>query len=250
MKKNAFPLIEPDEKWLKTLQQAQNWFTAPAGEMLLSAEKNCLSDVLSSLFGHYLIHYGPTPAPQTRGAIAHGFHAGPLPGADVICDECAWPFMEHTADAVVLQHGLDFCQSPHHLLREAAKTVRPGGHLIVIGLNPSSSWGMAHHFSKDALRHARCIAPRRLSDWLNLLGFAIEERRYGCYRPPLTSFKWQSRLQLLESWGPHLRTRGGGFYLVLSRKLNAGLRPLRLGKNEAIRDRLVSIPVAGVGRRS
>ncbi len=37
------------------------------------------------------------------------------------------------------------------------------------------------------LRKARCISPSRVADWLNLLGFALEKRRFGCYRPPLAS---------------------------------------------------------------
>src|SRR5690606_41499692 len=99
-----------------------------------------------------------------------------LPGVQIVCEEQAWPLGEHAADVVVLQHGLDFSLSPHGLLREAARSVRPGGHLLIIGINPWSSWGMRHYFVGDGFRQARCIAPSRVYDWLNLRS---EERRVG-----------------------------------------------------------------------
>ncbi|NQD94199.1 methyltransferase domain-containing protein, partial [Pseudomonas sp. CrR25] len=161
----------------------------------------------------------------------------------------AWPLTEHAADVVLLQHGLDFSLSPHGLLREAARSVRPGGHLLVIGINPASAWGMRHLFSRGALRQARCIAPSRVGDWLHLLGFALEKRRFGCYRPPLASSAWQARLAPLETWGAAWQTPGGGFYLLVARKLVVGLRPLRQTQRAPV-GKLVPMPVAKVSRRN
>ncbi len=149
---------------------------------------------------------------------------------------------------VVLQHGLDFSLSPHGLLREAARSVRPGGHLLIVGVNPLSTWGMRHLFTRDALHQARCIAPSRVCDWLHLLGFALEKRRFGCYRPPLSAPAWQARLAALERIGASWQLPGGGFYVLVARKLVVGLRPLRQPSRQPV-GKLLPMPVAKVSRR-
>ncbi len=173
----------------------------------------------------------------------------PLPGVEIVCEEQAWPLSEHAADVVVLQHGLDFCLSPHGLLREAASSVRPGGHLLIVGINPWSTWGLRHVFAHDALRQARCISPSRVGDWLNLLGFALEKRRFGCYRPPLASQAWQARLAGWERKAGQWQLAGGGFYLLVARKIAVGLRPVRQVRREPM-GKLVPLPMAKVNRRN
>ena len=103
-------------------------------------------------------------------------------------------------------------------------------------------------FAHDGLRQARCIAPSRVGDWLNLLGFALEKRRFGCYRPPLSAPAWQARLAGLERWGASLHAPGAGFYLLVARKLVVGLRPLRPVPRASM-GKLLPLPVAKVSRR-
>ncbi|BAN49404.1 methyltransferase domain-containing protein [Metapseudomonas resinovorans] len=247
MTEKAF--AQADADWLELISKARSWFSGPLGGLMLFEEQRLLEDELARYFGGYLVHYGPrAEVPPGAKQIQRSVHLGaPLPGVEIACEEAAWPLSEHAADVVVLQHGLDFCLSPHSLLREAARSVRPGGHLIIVGVNPWSAWGVRHYFARDALRQARCISPARVSDWLNLLGFALEKRRFGCYRPPLASAAWQSRLARLERWGAAGQGLGAGFYLLVARKLVIGLRPLRQARREPI-GKLVPMPVAKVSR--
>jgi hypothetical protein len=126
--------------------------------------------------------------------------------------------------------------------------VRPGGHLLIIGINPWSSWGLRRVFAHDALRKARCISPSRVADWLNLLGFALEKRRFGCYRPPLASPSWQARLAGWERKAGDWQLSGGGFYLLVARKIVVGLRPVRQERREPM-GKLIPLPMAKVNRR-
>ncbi|MEX6504381.1 class I SAM-dependent methyltransferase [Pseudomonas zhanjiangensis] len=245
------PFAQADADWLELIATARRWFEGPHGRLLLEQERGLLEDELARYFGGYLVHYGPS-AQQVPSAvqIQRSVRVGaPFSGVEIVCEEQAWPLGEHAADLVLLQHGLDFSLSPHGLLREAARSVRPGGHLLVVGINPVSTWGARRLFARDGLRQARCIAPSRVSDWLHLLGFALEKRRFGCYRPPLASSAWQARLAPLETWGGAWQSPGGGFYLLVARKLVVGLRPLRQTQRAPM-GKLVPMPVAKVSRRN
>lgn len=247
MIEQAFAQADPD--WLRLQGQARQWLGGPLGELLLAQQRPLLEAELARLFGGYLVHYGPGVDVPVASQIQRSVRVGaPFSGVEIACEEQAWPLGEHAADVVVLQHGLDFSLSPHGLLREAARSVRPGGHLLIVGINPWSAWGLRHLLARDALRQARCIAPARVSDWLHLLGFALEKRRFGCYRPPLAANRWQSRLAGLESLGNAWQMPGGGFYLLVARKLVVGLRPLRQAPRAGM-GKLLPMPVAKVSRR-
>ncbi len=247
MIEQAFAQADPD--WLRLQGQARQWLGGPLGELLLAQQRPLLEAELARLFGGYLVHYGPGVDVPVAAQIQRSVRVGaPFSGVEIACEEQAWPLGEHAADVVLLQHGLDFSLSPHGLLREAARSVRPGGHLLIVGINPWSAWGLRHLLARDALRQARCIAPARVSDWLHLLGFALEKRRFGCYRPPLAANRWQSRLAGLESLGNAWQMPGGGFYLLVARKLVVGLRPLRQAPRAGM-GKLLPMPVAKVSRR-
>lgn len=235
--------------WQARQRDVHAWFAGPLGSLLLDSQQTLLEQQFGSHFGSFLLHYGFSAGePPAQGQITHCVRLGPpLPGVEIVCEEGAWPVLEHAADVVLLQHALDFAVSPHQLLREAARCVRPGGHLLVIGIHPWSLWGLRHFLTGDALAQARCISPTRLGDWLHLLGFALEKRRFGCYCPPLSSQRWQTRLGVIEPWAQSLQLPGGGFYLLAARKLVAGLRPLPQPRRATVTP-LRPVPVAKVGR--
>ena len=195
---------------LRLLQEARQWLEQPAGLMLLQAECSAQRELLPNCFGQHLVQYGLAPgllAPEVK-VLRHCWHLDMLSqGESIAVDEACWPFAPQALDVVVLHHGLDFSLSPRALLREASQAVRAGGHLLIFGFNP--------------------ISPARLVDWLELLGFAVEKRIDGCYRPPLESSTWLQRLDFMESLGQRRCLPGGGFYCLLARRQMLGITPQR-----------------------
>ena len=73
-----------------------------------------------------------------------------------------------------------------------------------------------HYLGQSWLGQAGFVRPGRLIDWLELLGFAVEKRLDGCYRPPLMSPAWLQRLTFFEQLGQQRLLPGGGFYCLLA----------------------------------
>lgn len=214
---------------LSRQDKVASWLQSSVGMLLLEAERAPLEKVLAPLFGSYLLHYSPCTAELPKPAnLRYTLRLTPAGGGgDILCAEGAWPIEPYGMDAVVLQHALDFAQNPHQLLREAALSVRAGGHLVIVGINPWSSWGLTHLWARDGLGEAHCLSAKRVQDWLKLLGFALEKRELGCYRPPLASLGWQQRLERCEPFAQRRQLPGAGFYLLVARKLMLGARPPR-----------------------
>ena len=236
---------------MRLLQEARQWLASPAGCMLLDAERQVQREVLSACFGQHLVQYGLAPqllTPEVR-VLRHCWLLDMRgEGESIATEEARWPFAPQALDVVVLHHGLDFSLSPRALLREASQAVRAGGHLLIFGFNPLSTWGWQHYLGRDWFGEAGFVSPARLEDWLELLGFAVEKRLDGCYRPPLASPTWLRRLAFLESFGQRGGLPGGGFYCLLARRQMLGATPQR--ERGRVFPALVMPPLAAGSRRA
>lgn len=230
-------------------QVLAQWLATPSGQHLQAQQHGLLQAALAGQAVHYLLHCGSDLAQIANARLRHVIRLGaPAAGVELIAEEAAWPVREHAADAVLLLNALEGADSPHQLLREAARCVRPGGHLLIAGINPWSLWGLRARLRGAAGQRAHLLAPARLADWLHLLGFALEQRRFGCYRPPLCT-----QQTAFWPWAEHqaqrLQLPGGGCYVLVARKLVAGLRPLP-DLRRASPVPLCAVPAAKVGHQT
>ncbi|SDS39985.1 Methyltransferase domain-containing protein [Halopseudomonas xinjiangensis] len=215
---------------LRLLDVARAWLESPPGLMLLEAEREVMRNHLSRCFGQHLVQYGLAPAllDQERSVLRNHWHLDLSTASGAIpAEESQWPFAPQSLDVVVLHHGLDFCLTPRSLLREASQAVRAGGHMLIFGFNPWSLWGASHFTGRGWFSEAGFVSPARLTDWLELLGFAVEKRVDGCYRPPLASEAWLGRLHRLENFAGRHQLPGGGFYFLVARRQMLGTTPRR-----------------------
>lgn len=225
------------------------WFETEPGLSVACAELLLAADILPNLFGYHVFQLGhlySTPMIscsriQHQAVVATGPRCG---GEALSACADALPFEAGSVDVLVLPHVLEFAASPHAVLREAERVLIPEGHLLVLGFNPWSLfglWRLAAGWRGSAPWHGRFVGLSRLRDWLALLGFDIEHVHKLSYRPPLKRERLYARLEFVERLGRHFWPFFGNVYVVLARKRVLAVRPIRASWARQRR-----LPAAGV----
>jgi hypothetical protein len=114
-------------------------------------------------------------------------------------------------------------------LREAERVLMPEGHVVIVGFNPWSLWGLwrvLRHTEREAPWCGGFISLGRLKDWLALLGFEVAGGRLCCYVPPVNGKTWLQRFQFMEHAGDRWWAMAGGVYVVQAKKRVSGMRLL------------------------
>ena len=180
-----------------------------------------------------------------NGMADSHLHTFPSRAVTLHCDFDALPFDSQSLDLVVLPHGLELARDPHLALREVERVLVPEGRVVVVGFNPTSLWGLRQRLGHVRRRIARggeaglflpsageFMGYRRLRDWLRLLSFEVEAGRFGCYRPPLLSEKWLTRLAWMEQAGERWWPVFGAVYFVVAVKRVRGMRLVGLVRQQ------------------
>jgi len=233
------------------LPELQQWFDTDLGQELLAAEKELVERALTSLYGMHLLQISVDDRLSLVDGcqVHHCFQLSPQVslGAGkhtLVGDHHDLPLQSDVLDVVVLHHILDFARSPHQVVREAARVLRPGGHLVIIGFNPASLWGIRRKLSRKERERVpwrgNFLSHRRLQDWLALLELTELKAWSGYYRAPFVGSVWRTRCAMLESWVQRSPARNGAFLMMLARKDVAGMTPI----TPAWRRQLINLPIA------
>ncbi|TWH65019.1 methyltransferase family protein [Azomonas agilis] len=218
----------------RIMELAHHWFCGVEGSRWLEQEQPKLIAECSRILGRYRVHMGPHAGSLLEQPEASSFiRLGTTPDAAIRCHEFAWPIAERCLDAVILQHALEFSRHPQLLLQEAARSLRPGGHLLIVGINPWSLWRWQSRRAADLVPHLHYPMPSRLKSYLSQLGFMLELHCYGGYSMSAEP-KWLERHQ----WPV------GGYYLITARKLVSGLIPTRTKWRRSFDTRLAPLSLA------
>lgn len=211
--------------------QPSNWLATPLGRRCLSHEQRLLRRTLDRVFGEQLLQVGTWGAKDQFLRYARTQRAAVLDeeGApDVLSSLDRLAVASDSIDAILLPHSLERSETPHAVLREAARVLRPDGCLLVLGFAPTAFWGLRHLVARDGYppgsRHL--IRERRLGDWLELLSFDIEPAVSYCHTLPLEKVRRTGSLpreRFARRWLPFL----AGGYLLVARKRAVPLTPMR-----------------------
>lgn len=219
-------------------QRLRAWYQRSSGRSLAAIERERIDAVIANLFGYHLIQVGCLQGEDLLGGsrISHrvvmdadrtgGLYVGMYAYPDSL------PVASDSADVVVLPHTLEFERVPHEILREVDRVLIPEGHVVIVGFNPWSIWGMLSllmRWRKNAAPPwcARFISMTRIKDWLALLGFDVVSVESFFFRPPVQHEGLMRRLHFMERLGAKLWPRGGGVYLLVARKRVTVLTPIK-----------------------
>lgn len=210
------------------------WFDSPAAQALLRRERALLSAQLPTLFGYHMLQLGDRfPVEAFEGSpIKHKITMSVEPRASsgLLGRPEQLPFERESLDLVLLPHILEFSATPHNILREVDRCLIPEGHVLIFGFNPWSHWQLiraAMRWRHPVPWRGKYLSPRRLSDWLKLLGFEVLLSETFVFLPPFRDRPWMQRLDFIEPLGERLLPWMGGVYGLLARKRVETMTPLR-----------------------
>lgn len=207
------------------------WLRHPVGARVLRAEQAELARVLPNLFGYYLVQAGGwgkhTPLCDDS-RIRRRFVIDPNPerDADIVAHPESLPVLGDSIDVVVLPHTLEVAHDPHRVLRETERVLIGDGHVVVLGFNPWSAWGLWRLFLKrrGVPWSGRFVSERTLRDWLALLGFDIVAVSRHSHALPVRT-AWLERL--FERAARARWPLPSGAYVLVARKRTIPITPIR-----------------------
>ena len=232
------------------------WFDGPLGRSVLTIEAQGLRAILPSLYAATALQLG------NIGEV--DLLAGSNAPTRIVFDVCgaaggagvrgvpeALPFASKSANLILLPHTLDFAADPHQVLREVDRVLMPEGHIIIVGFNPLSLWGLwrLFLFRDDAVPWcAHFLRLMRVKDWLALLDLEPVFGTMLYYRPPIERARMRERLAFMERAGDRWWPLSAGVYLLVARKRELTLTPVRprWTRRRALSGRM-SQPAARVG---
>lgn len=219
--------------------QLNHWFETALGQRLLTAETAAVAEVLPAFFGYHAVQIGHLGAGRLLASsrIKHRCivttqqtaQYSPYSQLRALADEL--PFATDSVDVMMLPHVLEFEDTPHAVLREVERSLIPEGHVIILGFNPFSLWGLWRLLHLRRRQTApwcgRALSLLRLKDWLTLLGFDIVHQQSFFFSPPFSPPYLTSTLQFMEKLAVQIPNRFGAVYIIVAKKRVTTLTPIK-----------------------
>jgi len=216
--------------------ELRDWFDRPLGRSLQACEAERVRGILSSLYATNVVQLG-------RIGNRDLFESCVAPrrilldinevwgDCSVLARSEALPVENNSIHMALLPHTLDFSAEPHQVLREVERVLMPESHVVILGFNPFSFWGLKRNLVRQSKMKApwngQFISLRRIKDWLKLLQFEVTHGSMMYYRPPLQNQTALDRFHLLDKMGDRWWPMMGAVYVLVAKKRVEGMTPIR-----------------------
>lgn len=210
------------------------WYQQPLGEQVFDEQQQFIASLLPQLFGYHALQIDGAWCYQSLLQDSPIKHHTVLelsksePGGVQGTPEHL-PFATDSVDLVLLFHTLENCSDPHQVLREVYRVLIPDGHLIIVGFNPLSLWGiwkLLVGWFKSAPWNHHFFVGYRLLDWSRLLGMEVLKNETIFFRPPITNIKILQKLQFMDKYCRRFLSFSGAQRILLARKRIVPLTPI------------------------
>jgi SAM-dependent methyltransferase len=235
-------------KMYRAAQQWNQWLAKPLGQRVLLREKNVLTTSLATFYGKQGVLIGVPHQHEllTSSVIAHQVMLTPMAGQTagfntIESDFYELPIASGSVDLVFLPHSLEYLDNPRQLLAEACRIVKPEGHIVILGFNPISLWGLKKMITRNKTTPWRnhFIRFNTVKRWLRLADFELVKQDFILYGFPSPDYLDPSVLK----WFGHTCVRQlGGVYLLIAKARVTPLTPIRLRWEQNFSNIRVNIP--------
>lgn len=165
-----------------------DWTGSSTGLALIDQQSRHVRTALDSMFGDQFLQIGawgadrfPAFARTQRTAVVSD--SGDE-SADVVTALDCLGIAADSIDVVLLPHVLEMHNDPHGVLREVDRVLRSDGHVIFLGFNPVSLWGLRHLLTRRRFPPGiqRVISEHRLRDWMRLLNYSVDHSSFRYFQ--------------------------------------------------------------------
>jgi SAM-dependent methyltransferase len=241
-------------KTFRKIQQWDHWLGSFPGQSILDTEKKMLPQILTNYYGNQILLIG-TPRQQAiikSSSIPNRIILSPMfndsKHNSIQCVESdlhELPIASGSVDLVVLPHILEYLDNPRQLFSEACRIVKPEGHIIICGFNPSSLWGLKKLWANASKIpwSGSFIQTSLIKKWLGLADFKLKKQMTIFHRPPVAYEKIFNNLKFLEWLGTKCHSPFGGIYILIAQAKVIPLTPIKLRWQQKLSD--VRLPAIG-----
>ena len=229
------------------------WYQTQLGQTVLKLEQQQLRVLPRVMFNKNLVQLGATSQSVSglNMPATHLFLVSTNPSKQCSTNRVQstfeqLPFPNDSAHTVILPHVLEFQIDPKIILTEAWRILEPDGHLVILGFNPWSLWGLAKQ-TLNLPDHAKLHSMGKLNYWLAGLNAEIVLKRSFLFAPPFSNLKTIDTLQNSEKALTWLFPNNGGIFLLIAKKQILPLTPIRIRWNwrEFLTGKPLTEPAAG-----